>query len=559
MYKDADFRWYTPDSARFMAEDYLEKGDTLGRRFGVIMDTACELLGAKAPKDFRELFAHGVQRGWCSLSTPIWVNFGTDRGLPASCFNTALEDTMESLMGDAHGEISMMSKVGGGTSTCFTPVRGRGAPIKGGKNGTSMGSVHFATHYQSLIRTSSQGSARRGSFAGYWSVRHPDIWDVLKIKTEGHPIQDKAFHFGVTIDDSWMEEMVAGDAGKREVWAAILNARREHGEPYLLFEGAMNRGRPRWYKEQGLFVHSSNLCTEVTPTSNTFESFVCFLMSLNDRRYDEWKGTRFPQMCVYFMDAVIEEFLRKARGVRYLERAVRYTERHRSMGIGQFGWHDLLQQRMFPFDSPEAFRLNAEVAKLIRDQTVEASERMAVEYGEPEVTAGHGRRHALLQAIAPTKSSAFIIEQSSEGVELRQSNVVVEDKAKGKFEWWNPYLMKLLADRNQDTPQVCKQILVAGGSVQGLDCLTDREKAVFRTAFEVPQMAVVKQAAQRQQFIDQAQSINLFVDARTPARDVNALYLEAWRSDVKTLYYQHGENDAKGFARDILSCSACES
>lgn len=558
MFKDSDFRWYTPESARFMAGDYLERGDTLAGRFQVILDTACEILGPKAPREFRELFTHGVQQGWCSLSTPIWVNFGTDRGLPASCFNSHLEDSMESLMGDAHGEISIMSKNGGGTSVCFTPVRGRGAPIKNGRNGTSMGSVHFATHYQSLIRTSSQGSARRGSLAGYWHIRHPDILEVLKIKTEGHPIQDKGFHFGVVIDDAWMEEMLAGDKAKQEIWVTVLNARREHGEPYLMFEDTMNRGRPAWHQQEQYYIHSNNLCTETAPTSNALESFVCFLMSQNARYYDAWKGTNFGQMVVYFMDAVIEDFLRKARGVRYLERAVRYTERHRSMGIGVFGYHDLLQQRMLPFDSPGAFRLNAELFKHVRDNTVEASRRMAAEYGEPEVTQGYGQRHALLQAVAPTKSSAFIIEQSSEGIELRQANVVVEDKAKGKFEWWNPYLMKLLADRGQDTPAVRKQLLVAGGSAQGLGCLSAHEKAVFRTAFEVPQMAVVKQAAQRQQFIDQAQSVNVFLDKRTDPKAVHALYVEGWRSGMKTFYYQHGENDAKEFARDILSCSACE-
>jgi ribonucleoside-diphosphate reductase alpha chain len=556
--KDSDFRWYTPASRQFMGGDYLLPGEGLGERVWAIVDWAAHRLGANCPKGFRELVAHGLQMGWSTLSTPMWTNFGTDRGLPASCSNSMARDSMDDLMGDLHGELSMMSKNGGGTSVCMSDVRGRGMPIREGRNGTTLGSVHFATHYQSLIKTASQGSTRRGSIAAYWSVRHPDIREVLDIKTNGHPIQDKAFHFGVTFDDPWMEEMVGGDAAKRAIWARVLECRREHGEPYVLFEGAMNRGMPLWYKNAGLSIRASNLCTEVTPTSNWLESFVCILLSLNVRYYDEWKNTDFPQMLVYLLDAAVEDFLEKARDIPYMHRAVRYVERHRSIGIGQLGWHDYLQSKGLAFDEPEAYRLNAEIARLIQAKTVEASERMAREYGEPEVTRGYGRRHALLQAIAPTQSSALILDITSESVSPREANVVVKDRAKGKFEVWNPYLLKLLGEKGMDTPTVRKQILLAGGSVQGLDGLTDREKLVFRTAFEIPQLAIVQQAAQRQQFIDQAQSISLFVHPQTPPKQVNAIHLEAWKLGLKTLYYQHNENEAKTFARDLMSCTACE-
>lgn len=558
MFNDSDFVWYTPESRKFMQGDYLLPEERLGERAWAIIQTAVAELGAACPPDFVQVFGEGLKRGWCSLSTPIWFNFGTDRGLPISCYNTHMDDTFDSLMGEAHAEMSVMSKYGGGTSTCYTPVRGRNSPIRGGRNGTSMGTIHFASHHQSMIRTSSQGSARRGSLGGYWSVRHPDLNEVLGIRSEGHPIQDKNFHFGITFDDAWMEEMRAGDKAKREVWGKVLTARKKHGEPYLLFEGAMNRGMPKWYKDAGLSISSSNLCTEVTPTSNAFESFVCCLMSLNAIRYREWRGTRFARMCVYFLDAVISEFIRKAKAIRFMERPTRYAERHRSLGIGLFGWHDLLQSEMLSFDSPEAYRLNAEVSRYLQQETVAASEQMAKDYGEPEVCKGYGRRHALLQAIAPTKSSAFIIGQASEGVGLREANVVMEDKAKGKFVWWNPYLERVLADRGVDTPAVRQQILLAGGSVQRLDCLNDHEKAVFRTAFEVPQLAIIQQAAQRQQFIDQGQSINVYIDPATPAKDVNRVHLAAWELGLKTMYYQIGENAAKTFARDLMSCTACE-
>ena len=553
-----DYGWFTPASEQLMRADdsYLVAGEGLRERVRAIVGEAARRLGPAAPAGFAGRFEEGVARGWCSFSTPVWCNFGTDRGLPISCYNTYASDTTEALLGDVHGELAMMSKNGGGTSLYMGHVRGRGAPIKGGRNGTSFGTVHFATHYQSLLQTASQGGVRRGKCAVFWDIEHPDIDEALGIRGDGHPIQH--LHFGVCVGDAWLEAMVAGDPDKRAVWAKVLNARRKHGEPYLVFRDTVNRARPQWYKDQNLVVRSSNLCNETTPTSDESESFVCCLSSLNVRHFDEWKGTDFPGLMVYFLDAVISEFVEKARRIPYMGRAVRYAERHRSLGIGQFGWHDLLQSKMLPFDSPEAFRLNAEVARLIQAKTVAASERMAKDYGEPEVTRGYGRRHALLQAIAPTKTSAFIHGQSSEANEPRQSNYVIEDKAKGKFTFRNPYLHAVLTGKGVDVEAEWRKVLLAGGSVQGLDCLDAHEKAVFRTFVEIPQMAIIKQAAQRQQFVDQGQSLNLLIHKDVPAKDLNALVLEAWRSGIKGLYYNHNENAAQVFARDILSCTACE-
>jgi ribonucleoside-diphosphate reductase alpha chain len=551
----SSYVWFTPNSERFMRDGggYLQDGQSLDERVSLICETAERRLNKPG---FAAKFRSYFQKGWYSWSTPIWANFGTDRGLPISCYNSYLSDNIQSILGSTHAEVAMMTKMGGGTSAYFGDVRGRGAPIQGGKNGQSFGSVHFAGHYQSLIQTCSQGSTRRGNFAAYWPIDHKDILDVLRIKQEGHPIQH--IYSGVCVPDAWLEDMVAGNRQKREIWAEVIKARQNTGVPYILFVDTVNRARPQWYKDKGLFVLSSNLCVETTPTSDEDESFVCDLSSLNTLHFDAWKDTDAPELLVYFLDAVMEEFIEKAGSIPFMERAVRYAKRHRSLGIGWFGWHHYLQSKMVAFESPQAKRLNAEVARTIQRKTVAASEEMAKEYGEPEVTKGYGRRHALLQAIAPTTSSSFIIGQASESIEPQLANYEVKDLAKGKFTVINPFLTKLLAEKGKDTQSVLDSVLRHGGSVQHLDFLSGHEKAVFKTFPEISQLEVVQQAAQRQQFIDQGQSLNVFLTPDVPARDINALILEGWRSGVKSFYYNKGLNAAQQFSRSLLTCTSCE-
>lgn len=545
--------WYTEASHVFMTRDYLLPGQTIEERVSEICGAAEKQLNKPG---FAAKFKSYMSRGWYSFSTPIWTNFGTTRGLPISCYNSYVSDSIESILGSSHAEVAMMTKMGGGTSIYMGDVRGRGATIKGGQNGQSFGSVHFAGHYESLIQTCSQGSTRRGNLAAYWNIDHPDIMEVLRIRTDGAPIQH--IHYGVCVPDAWLEDMVNGDKKKREVWAAVIRSRQNTGEPYILFIDTVNRARPQWYKEGGLTIRSSNLCAETTPTSNEDESFVCDLSSLNIRYYDQWKNTDAPEMMVYFLDAVMSEFIEKASSIPFMERAVRYATRHRSLGIGWFGWHHYLQSKSIPFESMEAKRLNAEVAKTIQRKTDAASREMAKEYGEPEVLKGYGRRHALLQAIAPTTSSSFIIGQTSESIEPITSNYEIKDLAKGKFTVINPYLLEALDGYGKNNKDVMDSILKNGGSVQHLDFLSEHDKAVFRTFPEISQLEVIQQAAQRQQYIDQGQSLNLFLTTDVPAKDINQLLLEGWRSGVKGFYYNKGFNAAQQFTRNTLSCTSCE-
>lgn len=551
------YRWLTPASQEFLDKDYLLPGQTLDERVDIICGTAERILGIPG---FAARFKENIQKGWYSLSTPIWSNFGLSRGLPISCFGSFMEDDTASIL-TTLSEVGMMTKHGGGTSAYFGELRGRGVPIR--DNGESSGAVHFMGLYDALINIISQGKVRRGNFSSYLRIDHPDIEEFLAIRSEGCPIQD--ISFGVTVPDYWMEEMIGdgtpegGDKEKRRIWAKVLEARANVGYPYIIFIDNVNNGAPDVYRDKKMEIVQSNLCTEIMLPNNAKESFVCDLASMNILYFDEWKNTDAVELLVYFLDAVMTEFIDKAGDIQYMERPVRFAERHRALGIGWLGWHSYLQSKMVAFESFEAKQLNVRVAKTIKDQAYAASAKMAAEYGEPEVLKGYGRRHTTLMAIAPTKSSAFILGQVSEGIEPHRANYYIKDLAKGKFTVRNPYLNSLLTEKGQNTEEVWTSILRNSGSVQHLEFLTDEEKAAFKTFAEISPKEIIIQAAQRQKFIDQGQSTNLMIHPSIKAKDVNALLIEAWRLGVKSLYYQISVNAAQEFARNILACSSCES
>lgn len=299
-------------------------------------------------------------------------------------------------------------------------------------------------------------------------------------------------------------------------------------------------------------------CMEISLPSSADESFVCCLMSMNLLHYDQWKDTDAVKTAVYFLDAVMSEFIEKAKDIPKMEKAVRFAERHRALGLGVLGWHSYLQSHMIPFDGFEAMMKNAEIFKHIREESYQGSKELAELLGEPELLKGYGRRNTTLMAVAPTKSSSFILGQVSQGVEPIKANLFIKDTAKVKTVFKNPFLEKLLIERDKDTPEVWESINKAGGSVAHLDFLTPREKDVFKTFEEINQMSIIQQAAQRQQFIDQGQSINLSIHPDTPLKDINALYLQAMELGVKGIYYQFSKSAAQSFNRELLQCSSCE-
>lgn len=543
------FFWLNDKSEKFL-QSYLRPGVTPLERFRQIGDKAEAILGKKG---FSDRFIDYLGKGYYSLSTPIMSNFGAGRGLGISCFGSYVPDSMDGILRTV-AEVGMMSKYGGGTSAYFGDVRHRGAPISTG--GSSEGSVHFMGLFDKTIQTTKQSDVRRGSMAGYLPIDHPDIHEFLDIRGEGSTIQ--SLLTGVVVSDAWMQSMIDGDEQKREIWAKVLKSRNDRGVPYILFSDNVNNNAPDVYKDKGLKIHASNLCSEIALSSNENESFVCDLSSMNLRYYDEWKNTDAVEVLVYLLDAVMTDFINLTENIPFFERPRNFAINQRALGLGVLGWHDLLQQRMIPFDSMEAMYLNSEVFKTIRDQSWAASEKLAKEYGEAPLLEGYGRRNVTLTAIAPTLSSSFIFGQSSQGIEPYTANAYNEELAKVDYQIRNQNLEKLLEEKGKNTDKVWKSIVVNNGSVMDLDFLSDHEKDVFKTYTETSHMAIVNQAAQRQKYIDQSQSLNFKVHPETPVKIVNQLIITAWEKGVKSLYYHKNENAARMLGAELLNCTVCE-
>lgn len=546
----SEYVWYNELSKQFLEKDYLLPGQTLENRVDIICQRAEEILKIEG---FADKLKQNIKRGWYSLSTPIWANFGTDRGLPISCFSSYIEDTMESIL-YTNAEVGMMTKYGGGTAAYFGDLRPRGAVIK--NNGKSSGSVHFMQMFDTTMITVNQGSTRRGNFAAYLPIDHGDILEFLAIRSEGNPIQD--ISFGVCVPDYWLEEMVAGDTEKRKIWAKVLQSRINTGYPYIIFTDNANKNKPQVYKDKNLKITHSNLCSEIFLPTNKDESFVCDLASMNIVHFDEWKDTDAVKTLVYFLDAVMTEFIEKAEKVPFMNRAVNFAKNHRALGIGWIGYHSYLQSKMIPFESMAAKFANTEIAETMKQQGEAASRELASIFGEPDLLKGYGMRNTTLFAIAPTKSSAFILGQISEGIEPNKSNYYIKDLAKGKFTVKNPYLTRLLESKGYNDEDTWNSILKNKGSVQHLDILSEEEKQVFKTFREISPKEIIIQASQRQKYIDQGQSLNLMIHPSTPTKDLNSLILEAWKLGVKGLYYQISVNAAQEFSASILECKSCE-
>lgn len=545
-----DFEWLNEDSRLFLQRGYLLEGTTALDRIRFIAEHAERKLGIEG---YADKFYHYMGRGYFSLSSPIWSNFGLDRGLPISCFGSYIGDSIHEIMVTT-AEVGMMSKIGGGTSAYFGDIRPRGSAIR--NNGKSDGSFNFSKLFDTVIDVISQGTSRKGQFAGYIDIEHGDIDEWLDIHTEGNPIQ--LMYYGVCVGHDWLESMKAGDPYKRQLWAKLLQRKTETGIPYLFFKDNANAGRPDVYKDKNMTVHASNLCTEIMLPSSSDESFVCCLSSMNLLYFDEWKDTDAPEVLTYFLDVVMSEFIEKSKDMPFLERATRFATRHRALGLGVLGWHSYLQSHNIAFDSFQAMQKNNLIFKTLQEKTLKASQELAKRFGEPELLKGYGRRNTTLMSIAPTKSSSFILGSVSPSVEPFKSNYYVKDLAKIKTVYKNPFLEKLLQEKGLDTEEIWESILHNDGSVQHLEQLTDEEKEVFKTFSEISQLSVIQQAAQRQKYIDQGQSINIMVHPATPARDLNQLYLTAEELGLKSIYYQYSMSAAQVFNRNLLSCSSCE-
>ncbi len=551
-----DMKWLNENSKLFLSKGYLANGVTAEERIREISKTAEHILGKPG---FADKFYDYMSRGYYSLASPIWSNFGLAKGFPISCFSSYVGDDMSQVL-FTEAEVGMMSKYGGGTAGYFGDIRPRGSAIK--DNGISSGAVHFMRLFEAMVNVVSQGSVRRGHFAPYLPVEHKDIHEFLEIGTEGNPIQELTY--GVTVSDKWLNQMIEGDQEKREIWAKVLQRRSQIGYPYILFTDTVNRDTVDVYKDKNLKIYASNLCSEILLPSHESWSVVCDLSSMNLSHYEEWKDTDAVETLVYFLDAVMSDFISRLENLRdsgesrnkqaylFMERSYNFAKSNRALGLGVLGWHSLLQSKMMSFESEAAAQLNKEIFSTLRGQAYSASRKLADEYTEPEILKGYGRRNTTLLAVAPTTSSAFILGQVSQSIEPLWSNCYVKDIDKMKITIKNPILENLLEQRGINTREIWQSIRDNDGSVQHISELNESEKSVFKTFAEIDQKIVIKQAAERQKYIDQGQSLNLMIDPQAPVKDVNALYLHAWKLGIKTFYYQHSMNAAQQFGRKKL-------
>lgn len=554
--------WCTEESLKTLEGGYLLPEETPKRMYRRLASGAAKILNKP---ELEEKFFDLFWKNWLGPASPICSNFHTNRGLPISCFSSYVPDSVNKIMETQH-ELAMMSKYGGGVATHWNGVRGRGSVI-GNDNGFSDGVVPFMKIQDSVTVGISQGGTRKGATAAYLPIDHPDIEEFLRIRRPQGDSNRQCLniHHGVCVDDNFINKIESGDKKARELWKEILKTRYETGEPYLFFTDSVSKQNPDIYKKHGLDVKGSNICTEIFLHTDENHSFVCCLSSMNLARWDEWKNTDAVQLSIWFLDAVMEEFIQKASKIPGFERSVRFAVKSRALGLGAMGWHSLLQQKNLPFDSFETYRFNNQIFKHIHDESEKASRDLAAEFGEPEWCKGFGVRNSHTCALAPTVSNAIISGNVSQSIEPWGSNAYARKTAKGTFIHKNRELMKILESLDKNTQEVWNSIVANNGSVQHLDFLTNELKEVYQTAREINQFVLVKLAEQRQRWIDQGQSLNLFFPSNVDPKYFHEVHWYAAKSGViKSLYYCRTESVLKGdsgsreYKRLITECNACE-
>ncbi|WP_185871415.1 ribonucleoside-diphosphate reductase subunit alpha [Blattabacterium cuenoti] len=532
---------------------YLLNGETPFEAYQRLAKNAARIL--KKPKIESEFF-NIFWKGWFIPSTPVMVNFGTEKGLPISCFSGRIGDSMYEIY-RKNLEMAILSKHGGGTSYDFSLVRPVGSFIKNGTLGISDGIIPFIKSYDSAIVASKQGRTRRGAVAIYLNIEHKEYPEFLKIREPKGDINRQCHnvHQGVIISNSFMEKVLEKNGKERSLWIDTLKERVQTGEPYLFFKENANRNLPENWKKHGLKIHHSNLCSEIMLPTNENHTLVCCLSSLNLYKYIEWKNTNTVFYAILFLDSVMQEFIDKGKNIRGIEDAVRFAEKSRALGLGTLGWHSYLQSNMIPFISIQSEMLTHSIFKYIQLESQKATKYLAKEYGESEWNIGTGRRNLTLMAMAPNRSSAKLAGGLSQGIEPLAANIYVDDDSKGMHIRKNPYLEKILIKNGYNTPEVWEQIANERGSCLGLTTLSEEQKNVFRCFKEINQLELIKQASIRQKYIDQGQSINLSFHQDAPAKYINKVHIDAWKIGLKSLYYYRSESiiraDTKN--RDLYS------
>ena len=556
-----------------IAGGYLLPGETPKEAY----QRVCKAVARRLYKpELNERFFDYIWKGWLCLASPVLSNTGTDRGLPISCFGIDVADSIADI-GQKNLEMMLLAKHGGGVGIGINMIRPAGAKIT--DNGTSDGVVPFCKIYDSTILATNQGSVRRGAASVNINIDHPDFLEWLNIREPKGDInrQSLNLHQCAVIGDKFMRSLEAGDQEARHKWSRLIQKRKATGEPYILFKGNTNKANPPAYKTNGLKVHMTNICSEITLHTDESHSFVCCLSSLNLGKYDEWKNTNLVYDATWFLDGVMEEFIQRAKNMRGFENAIRSATKGRAIGLGVLGWHTLLQKSGIAFEGLLAQFKTREIFSKIKIETERASRALAETYGEPLWCVGTGMRNTHLRAVAPTVSNSKLAGNLSPGIEPWAANIFTDQSAKGTFIRKNHELKKILKKIGIDTKETWDQILEDGGSIQGIKKLdgwfydhlgrltevseeNEPVKNVFKTFKEINQLELVGQAGIRQDYIDQSVSLNLAFPAEAEPRWLNKVHFEAWKRGIKTLYYTRtesvlrGDIAARAMDPDCISC-----
>jgi ribonucleoside-diphosphate reductase alpha chain len=540
-----------------ISKGYLLPGETPKKAYRRV--AAATAMRLNRP-DLENKFFKIIWNGWLGLASPVLSNMGTDRGLPISCFGVDTPDSIRGI-GLTNAELMKLTSVGGGVGISLSRIRPRGKEIKG--NGKSEGVVPWAKIYDSTIIATNQGNVRRGAASVNLDINHADIDEFLEIRRpKGDPNrQCLNLHQCVVVDDMFMRKLESRDQPSMERWAKVLKARMETGEPYIMFKDNVNKANPIAYMMNNLDVSMTNICTEITLHTDEEHSFICCLSSLNLAKYDEWKDTDTVQLSVYFLDGVMQEFIEKTSGKESMVRTNNHAKKGRALGLGVMGWHTFLQQKGLPFNSIASTAHTHNIFSKIKLEAESASRQLAVEYGEPLWCRGTGMRNTHLLAIAPTVSNSVITGGISAGIEPLPANIYTFNGAKGTFIRKNKVLEALLESKGENKDQHWDQMLRDNGSVLGLpdNVLSPDEKELFLTFPEINQLELVRQAAIRQRYIDQTQSLNLSFDPQDSPKWINQVHMEAHKLGIKTLYYLRTDSVIKGdLGSRQAECVSCD-
>jgi ribonucleoside-diphosphate reductase alpha chain len=552
--------WFTTLGWQMIKEKYVvNEDDTMKSIYTRISRRAAERIAdnyfthgkkKKIEEEWFNKFYDLMWKGWLAPSTPVMANMGADRGCPVSCSGNYVGDSVYDFYDDQK-EIAVLSKNGFGTSSYLGDIRARGTNIAS-TGGKASGMLPVMRDFIQCSRDISQGGTRRGAWAGYIEIDHDDFWESINwVKSNPDDC-----NIGWIITNDFIERLNSGDKDAIDRFQSSLELKMISGKGYYFFRDKVNDLSPVYYKERGLKVLASNLCTEITLMSDKDHTFTCVLSSMNLAKYDEWKDTDAVFVATVFLDAVASEFIRVGKNKRGLEKAVRFTEKSRALGLGTLGFHTYLQMQKLPFESLEAHMLNIQIYKKFGEDAKKASSWMAEEFGEPEWCEGYGVRNTHNIAIAPNLSSAVLCGSVSQGIEPMYENVFVQGGAAGEMDRINPVLIDVMKACGVYNEQTLDDIVNNNGSVQHVPWLSEHEKLVFKTAFEIDQTVIIRLASARQKYIDQAQSINLFFDAKEDEEYISKIHEMAFKDPyIKSLYYIRSK---AGVQASKDTCFACE-